>query len=159
VTAGNLANVLRHERKYAEAEQLLRQTLAIEERTLGKDHSDTLISKAVLGQVLGEEGHYPEAERTLREDYDSMLRVLGQAHPDTAESAYELAAVYAAEGKRAEAITWLTTAVDHGLSNSTDLELSTDPSLKPLHGDPAFEALVAHAREHAQVAANAKPGS
>jgi eukaryotic-like serine/threonine-protein kinase len=157
VTAGNLANVLRHEEKYAEAEQLIRQTLAIEERTLGKDHSDTLVSKAVLGQVLGEEGHYPEAERVLREDYDSMLRVVGQDHPYTAESAYDLAVVYAAEGKRAEAVTWLTTAVNHGLSSSADL--ATDPSLKPLLGDPAFEALAARARERAKIAANTKTGS
>jgi lipopolysaccharide biosynthesis regulator YciM len=113
----------------------------------------------VLGQVLGEEGHYPEAERVLREDYDSLLRVLGQDHEDTAESAYELSVVYAAEGKRAEAVTWLTTAVDHGLSSSTDLELGTDPSLKPLHGDSAFEVLVVHAREHAKITANAKPTS
>jgi eukaryotic-like serine/threonine-protein kinase len=159
VTAGNLGNVLRHEGKYAEAEQLIRQTLAIEERTLGKDHSDTLISKAVLGQVLGEEKHYPEAERVLREVYDSMLRVLGQDHADTAETAHELAVVYAAEGKKAEAVTWLTTAVDHGLSNSMDLALSTDPSLKRLHGDPAFEALAVRAREHAKIAKNAKAGS
>jgi serine/threonine protein kinase len=159
VTAGNLANVLRHEKKYAEAEQLSRQTLAIEERTLGKDHSDTLVSKAVLGQVLGEEGHYPEAERVLSEDYDSMLRVMGQDHPYTGETAYDLAVLYAAEGKSAEAVTWLTTAVGHGLSNSIDLDLGNDPSLKPLHGDPAFEALVARARDHAKIAANAKAGS
>jgi serine/threonine protein kinase len=159
VTAGNLANVLRHEKKYAEAEQLSRQTLAIEERTLGKDHSDTLVSKAGLGQVLGEERHYPEAERVLRETYDSMLRVLGQDHPDTGEGAYELAVLYAAEGERAEAVTWLTTAVDHGLSNSVDLDLGTDASLKPLHGDPAFEALVVRARDHAKITATAKAGS
>jgi non-specific serine/threonine protein kinase/serine/threonine-protein kinase len=159
VTAGNLANVLRYEKKYAEAEQLIRQTLAIEERTLGKDHSDTLDSKAVLGQVLGEEGHYPEAERVLREAYDSLLRVVGQNHHYTAESAYDLAVLYAAEGKKREAVTWLTTAVDHGLLSSADLGLGTDPSLKPLHGDPAFEALVARAREPAKIAANAKPGS
>jgi serine/threonine protein kinase len=159
VTAGNLGNVLRHEGKYAEAEQLIRQTLAIEERTLGKDHSDTLVSKAVLGQVLDEEKHYPEAERVLREVYDSMLRVLGQDHADTAETAYELAVVYAAEGKKAEAVTWLTTAVDHGLSNTMDLALSTDPSLKRLHGDPAFEALAVRARDHAKIATNAKAGS
>jgi hypothetical protein len=46
------------------------------------------------------------------------------------------------------AVTWLTTAVDHGLSSSTDLDLGTDPSLKQLRGDPAFEALVVHAGEH-----------
>ena len=136
-------------------ERLSRQTLAIEERTLGKDHTDTLISKADLGRLLTEEGHYPEAERLLHEDYDSMLRVVGKDHPYSAETAYDLAVLYAAEGKKAEAVTWLTSAIDQGLSLSDDL--GADPSLKPLHGDPAFEALVA--RTHAQSAANAKPGS
>jgi hypothetical protein len=65
--------------------------------------------------------------------------------------------VYAAEGKRAESVTWLTTAVDHGMPGSADL--ATDPSLKPLREDPAFEALAARAREHAKIAANAKTGS
>jgi len=60
---------------------------------------------------------------------------------------------------KTEAVTWLTTAVDRGLPNSSDLELGTEPSLKPLHGVPAFEALVARAREHAKSAANAKAGS
>jgi hypothetical protein len=108
---------------------------------------------------LGEERKYPEAERVLREDYDSMLRVLGPDHQDTAESAYDLGTVYAAEGKKAEAVTWLTTAVDHGLSNSADLDMGTDPSLKPLHGDAAFEALVLRAREHGKIAASAKADS
>jgi non-specific serine/threonine protein kinase/serine/threonine-protein kinase len=155
VTAGNLANVLRKEKKYAEAEQLARQTLAIEERTLGKDHTDTLTSKSVLGKILTEEGHYPEAEHVLRETYDRFLRVVGKDHEYTSEGAYDLAALYAAEGKKAEAITWLTTAVDEGQKTSDDLQ--ADPQLKPLHGDPAFEALVARSRS--QSAAKKNPGN
>ena len=149
VTAGNLANVLRHEQKYAEAEQICRQTLAIEERTLGKDHTDTLVSRAVLGRLLEDEGHYPEAERAIREAYDGMARVVGPNHEYTLNSAYDLAVLYAAEGKKAEAVTWLSTAVDHGMPTSAD-DLGADPSLKPLHGDSAFEALVARVRAHAK---------
>jgi non-specific serine/threonine protein kinase/serine/threonine-protein kinase len=156
VTAGNLANILRHEGKYAEAEQLIRQNLAVEERTLGKEHSDTLVSKAVLGQLLTQEGHYPEAERVLGEDYDSYFRLFGLDNEDTAETAYDLGALYAAEGKKQEAIARLTSAVDHGLDTSEDRELDTDPQLKSLHGDPAFDALVADARRRAESAKKEK---
>jgi non-specific serine/threonine protein kinase/serine/threonine-protein kinase len=155
VTAGNLANVLRHEKKYAEAEQLVRQTLAIEERTLGKDHTDTLISRSVLGKMLTEEGHYPEAQKVLHETYDGMLRVVGKDHRYTAEAAYDLAVLYTAEGKKSEAVAWLTSAVDHGLPSSSDL--GNDPSLKRLHGEPGFEALVA--RTQPPGSANGKAGS
>ena len=52
-------------------------------------------------------------------------------------------------------LAWLTGAIDHGLTNDDDP--GTDPLLKPLHGDPAFEALVA--RQRAKIAATAKPVS
>src|SRR5580698_9207458 len=92
-------------------------------------------------------------------DYDSLQRVVGKDHPYTAQSMLFLAILYAAEGKKAEAVTMLAGAVDHGLSSSTDIGLGDEPGLKPLHGDPAFEALVARAREHAKSTASAKPGS
>jgi serine/threonine protein kinase/TolA-binding protein len=156
VTAGNLAEVLRDEGKYADAEQLIRQTLAIEERTLGKDHSDTLRSDQVLGQLLIDEGHYPEAERVLLEDYDRSLRVLGADHPNTSIAAYYLGVAYAAEGKKEEALARLTLAVDHGSGVDAVQAIGTDPLLKSLHGDPAFDALVA--REHQHDAESAPKG-
>ena len=153
VTAGNLAETLLKEKKYAEAEQVVRQTLAIEERTLGKDHTDTLMSKTVLGETLTEEGHYPEAEKVLKESYDSLLRVVGKDHEYTGQAAFNLAELSAAEGKKADALAWLTSAIDHGLTTEDDP--GTDRFFKPLHGDPAFEALVA--RQNAKIAAQAKP--
>ena len=149
VTAGNLADVLRQEGKYSEAEPLIRQTLDIERRTLGNEHSDTLNSMDVLGQVLIAEGHYPEAERVLHEGYDTRIRVLGRDHHDTAQAAYDLGTLYAAEGKKEEAIAMLTSAVDHGLLPQKDLEMASDPLLKSLKRDSAFDALVADARRHA----------
>ncbi len=149
VTAGNLADVLNREGKYSEAESLIRQTLDIERRTLGNEHSDTLNSMDVLGQVLIAEGHYPEAERLLREGYDTRVRVLGRDHHDTAQSAYDLGTLYAAEGKKEEAIAMLTSAVDHGLLPKKDLDMASDPLLRSLKRDPAFDALVADARRHA----------
>jgi non-specific serine/threonine protein kinase/serine/threonine-protein kinase len=154
VTAGNLADVLRKEKKYAEAEQLDRQTYAIEQRTLGKDHTDTLMSETVLGMILSGEGHYPEAEKVLKDTYDNLLRVVGKNHEYTAQAAYHLAMLYAAEGRKAQAVTWLTTAMDEGLVLTDDL--GAEDEFKPLHGDAGFEALVA--RSHQKAAAKAKAG-
>jgi eukaryotic-like serine/threonine-protein kinase len=153
VTAGNLADTLLKEKKYAEAEQVVRQTLALEERTLGKDHTDTLMSKIVLGEILTKEGHYPEAEKVLKEGYDSLLRVVGLDREYTSQAAFNLAELSAAEAKKADALAWLTSAIDHGLISDDDP--GTDPIFKPLHGDPTFDALVA--RQHAKIAAEAKP--
>ena len=111
-------------------------------------------STEVLGQVWTAEGHYPEAEKILREAYDTRLRVLGRDHHDTAESAYDLGTLYAVEGKKEEAIAMLTSAVDHGLLPKKDLDMATDPLLKSLKRDPAFDALAADARRHAGSAHN-----
>ena len=152
VTAGNLADTLLKEQKYAEAEQVVRQNLAIEERTLGKDHTDTLMSETVLGEVLTKEGHYPEAEKVLKEDYDSLLRIVGKDHEYTSQAAFYLAELNAVEGKKGDALTWLGSAIDHGLISEDNP--ADDSAFKALHGDPAFEALVA--RQNAKIAADAK---
>jgi hypothetical protein len=49
---GNLADTLTDEGKYSEAEQLVRETLQTEQRTLGPDHTDTLSTTMGLAQVL-----------------------------------------------------------------------------------------------------------
>ncbi|HTZ58044.1 MAG TPA: tetratricopeptide repeat protein, partial [Acidobacteriaceae bacterium] len=152
VTAGNLADTLLKEQKYAEAEQVVRQNLAIEERTLGKDHTDTLMSETVLGEILTKEGHYPEAEKVLKEDYDSLLRIVGKDHEYTSQAAFYLAELNAVEGKKGDALTWLGSAIDHGLISEDNP--ADDSAFKALHGDPTFEALVA--RQNAKIAADAK---
>jgi Tetratricopeptide repeat len=104
--------------KYAEAEPMIRQTLATERRVLGNEHSDTQGSMQVLGQVLAAEGHYPEAERLLVEAYQTRRRVLGTDDPGTAETAYDLGTLYAVEGRKEDALTTLTCPVHHGLQPS-----------------------------------------
>jgi hypothetical protein len=58
--------------------------------------------------------------------------------------------VKAKQGKMGEAISLLRQAVDHGLMPREALAMGDDPELKALHGDPRFDALVAHAKELAE---------
>ena len=46
----------------------------------------------------------------------------------------------------------LREAIDHGLAPNACLDMEKDPDLISLHGDPRFEALVAHAKERAAAA-------
>jgi hypothetical protein len=62
-------------------------------------------------------------------------------------AAYNLGCVEARQGHKAEAISYLTQAVDHGLEPYGDLGMPQDPDLNSLHGDPQFAAVVAHAKE------------
>jgi tetratricopeptide (TPR) repeat protein len=105
---------------------------------------------------LAEEGQYAEAERILKRSYDTFQRLFGLDHDDTAQTAYDLADLYAVEGRKAEALVLLTSAIDHGLPSQSDLELSSDPMLKSLKGDPAFEVVLADARRHAGASQAAK---
>jgi tetratricopeptide (TPR) repeat protein len=100
-----------------------------------------------LATSLVHQGRYSDAENLNRAALDVRRRVLGPVHPDVALSLYNLAMVEEREGKRDEALKHLREAVDHGLSSANSLGIQTDPDLKSLHGDPGFEALVAHAKE------------
>jgi eukaryotic-like serine/threonine-protein kinase len=148
----NLALILEKETHYAEAEKLLRETLEIEHRVLGPEHPDTLISMNFLGGILVEEGRYAEAEKFVRETLELQRRVFGPEHAATASATYNLACIAAHEGKPDEALALLREAVDHGLAPNDCLDMEKDSDLKSLHGDPRFDALVAHAKERAAAA-------
>ena len=149
----NLANVLKLEGKYPEAEKLYRETLDVRRRVLGPEHPRTLSSMGNLAGVLDSEGRYAEAEKLYQEALGVERRVLAADHPNTAITAYNLGVVEAHRGRRNEAFSLVRDAVDHGLPPSFDLDIASDPDLKPLRGDPRFVLLVAHAKERAAVAA------
>lgn len=144
---GNLAETLASEGQYSDAEQLVRQTLEAERRTLGPDHSDTLVTLYSLGDLLKKEKRYSEAEKAYRETLEGRRRALGTGHPDTAATAYDLACVLARGGKRDEALSNLRFAVEHELPAETRQGLEEDEDLKSLHGDPRFDALLASSRQ------------
>ena len=72
--------------------------------------------------------------------------MLGAGHPDTVGSVYQLARLLALTKKPDEAIVLLLDAVVHGTGCGTIAGMEKDEALKPLHGNPAFDALVAQAR-------------
>jgi serine/threonine protein kinase len=155
-TMNNLGGVLVSDGRYAEAEKLYRQTLEPERRVLGPTHPQTLATMTNLGIVFFKEGHNVEADKLLREALENERRVLGPDHPDVAASSYMLAAINLGMGKRDEALARLQEAVDHGLEPAIDLFIEKNPDFKSLHGDPRFDALVAHAKERAAAVPKAK---
>jgi tetratricopeptide (TPR) repeat protein len=83
-----------------------------------------------------------QAEGRSRLYLDELLLVRdGAAHyPNGGGAHYFRAAVYAREGNREAAVASLRLAVDRGYHFMRPFP--SDPQLKPLHGDPAFEALL-----------------
>ena len=142
-----LSSTLNTEGRHTEAEKLLRGLFGIQRRVLGPEHQETLGTAGILASTLLQEGRTADSERLQRETLEIRRRVLGPEHPDTAESVYNLAIVKEREGKRAEALQLLSEAIDHGLSPPDALGMEKDPELKSLHGDPGFDALVAHAKQ------------
>ena len=144
-----LFTVLWLEGSFPEAEKLARQALAIERRVFGPEHPRTLNSMNSLAISLIDQGHYSEAEKLYTEARAIQQRVLGPNHPRTALSTYNLGCLAMVQGHREQALSLLSDAVDHGLRPDQALSMDQDPDLKPLHGDPRFAALVAHAKERA----------
>jgi len=142
-----LATTFIFEGRYADAEALLREILALRLRILGREHMSTLATMNNLGTVLLREGRYSESEQTLREALELQIRFRGPNHPNTALTRYNLACAAALQGEREKALTWLGDALDHGLSAGGAAQIGEDPDLQFLHGDPRFEALVAKGKE------------
>jgi len=147
----NLVNTLNQEGRYADAERLGRETLAIRARVLGPEHPSTMMSLANLATSVLHQGRYTEAEKLLRQVLEVQRRVRGPDHPDTASTLYSLAIVEERQGQRDAALRDLQAAI-RGLSPGDALEMETDPDLKSLHGDPGFVALVQEVKQRTATA-------
>jgi serine/threonine protein kinase len=145
----NLASVYEDEGRYSEAEALARQAVDLRRQVLGPEHSMTLYSLELLGLAYMDEGKYAQAEELLTQTLQIRRRVLGPEHYETAATVYHLGCLAAHRGDKDKAFALLNQAVDHGLARRDELEMEKDPHLAPLHSDPRFAALVAHAKEKA----------
>jgi eukaryotic-like serine/threonine-protein kinase len=140
-----LATILSHENRLAEAEELETQTLAIERRVFGTEDLMTIHSMMNEAVLLGQLGRDDEAENLLRQTLEVERRVLGPDQPEIASTIYSLGTLAAKRGQAGDAFALLTQAVD-GMPPREAAKIGEDPDLKALHGDPRFDALVAHAK-------------
>jgi serine/threonine protein kinase len=146
----NLAVILLYEGRTDEAEKLERETLEIQRRVYGSENLTTIHYMMNEAEIKAGKGAFDEAEKMSLDLLDLERRVIGSESPEAAETTYSLATVKAKQGKMGEAISLLRQAVDHGLMPREALAVGDDPELKALHGDPRFDALVAHAKELAE---------
>ena len=82
---------------YAGAEPLFRRALEARERTLGKEHPDTLTSVHNLANLLRTKATTPGRRPLYRRALEARERTLGKEHPDTLLSVNNLANLLAAE--------------------------------------------------------------
>jgi hypothetical protein len=86
-----------------EAEKLTREELAIRLRTLGPEHTRTLITKINLSDELLKEGHIREAEKLQREALEVQVRIRGSENVDSLIFKTYLARSLNKEGRYGEA--------------------------------------------------------
>jgi tetratricopeptide (TPR) repeat protein len=103
ISANQQAQSLSCEGNHCEAEQILREVLAVEKPILGAEHVDTITVETALAQLLTEQTRYAEAERMQRKLIDVASRVLGAEHQGTLANRSNLALSLSHQGKYAEA--------------------------------------------------------
>ena len=89
---------------HSQAAQLFRDALAIREKTLGPEHSDTATSLNNLADLLRDQGNFAGARPLHERALAIRERALGSEHPDTATSLNNLAILLKAEGDFAGAL-------------------------------------------------------
>jgi eukaryotic-like serine/threonine-protein kinase len=146
-TMDNLSVELAEAGRLAEAEKLERETLEIQYRVFGRENLGTISSMINMADIERDMGRDEEALKLYAETLDLEQKVLGPDQPETAVTRYSLACILARRGQMDEAVSNLRNAIDHGLHPRMDLEMEKDPLLSPLHHDPRFGALVAHAKQ------------
>ncbi|KAJ5688706.1 hypothetical protein N7462_003098 [Penicillium macrosclerotiorum] len=99
----NLAEVLRHQGEYREAEQMHQKTLELKIKLLDESHVDTLTSMANLASTYRNQGRWEEAEKLEVQVLETRKTKLGADHPDTLMSIANLASTYQSQGRWEEA--------------------------------------------------------
>ena len=99
----NLGNALGMVGRYDDAVKMLRTTLELNQRVLGKEDRQTLSSMNGLAIALSKVGQHVEAVKMLRTTLEARRRVLGEEHQDTLDSMNALANALNSAGQHAEA--------------------------------------------------------
>jgi CHAT domain-containing protein/Flp pilus assembly protein TadD len=86
-----------------EIETMYRRALAIQDRSLGREHPSTALTLNNLGGLFAVRGDFAQAEQMQRAALGTMEKVFGEQHPDTAAVLTSLALALDNQGKIVEA--------------------------------------------------------
>ena len=100
--SGTVGDLYRKLSRYAEAEQLLEQSLAVREQLLVGDDLDLAASRFDLAR-LPAIGRYDAAEPLLHQSLETREKVLGPVHPEVASALNSLATLYRRMGRYTDA--------------------------------------------------------
>ena len=95
-----------------EIENMYRRALAIQDRSLGREHPATALTLSNLGGLLAVRGDFAQAEQMQRAALSTMEKVFGEQHPDTAAVLTALALSMDNQGKLVEAEVTYKRAID-----------------------------------------------
>ncbi len=99
----HLAQSYTDQLRYAEADTLFLELIAIQQRTLEPDHPQILRTRSAMGWNHRLAGRYDEAERLTAAALADMRRILGDDHPETLIAVNNLAVIYKDLERYAEA--------------------------------------------------------
>ena len=97
---------------YDLATQLLQWALAGKEKTLGKEHPDTLTTVHDMASVFDNQGEYDKALKWYQRTLDGEEKTLGKDHPDTLTTVHGMASVFDNQGEYDKALLWYQRALD-----------------------------------------------
>jgi TolA-binding protein len=95
--------VLRHQKKYVEAEAMFRQTIEVEQRIHGKDHTPKMNAEYWVAKMLANQERYEEAEVIYKRVLEVYESTLGKEHEKTQDTCFQLAEALNHRKKYAEA--------------------------------------------------------
>jgi len=98
-----LANALMKQRKFDQAEEIIRRTVTLYEKRHGPDGLATLTWSGTLSTVLCSQEKYEEAEKFMRHLVTRCEDILGPIHPVTLRNVTNLATVVQETGRYDEA--------------------------------------------------------
>ena len=102
----NIAFVYWKQGRYDEALRWHRKALTMQEKKLGKKHTDTAVTYHNIARMYDVLGEYEEALKWYFKALPIREKKLGKEHPDTAWTYNNIANVYANQGKYEEALKW-----------------------------------------------------
>jgi tetratricopeptide (TPR) repeat protein len=99
----NLADVYTNLHRYADAERLLKRSMAVTEKAFGPDHPDVAQALNNLAAVYVRQGRNADAERFFKRSVATFEKTLGPNHPDLADVLENLAGLYKDQSRYAGA--------------------------------------------------------